>query len=349
MTLIESSRDARSLDHAVLEEMRRLAVRRVLAGESQADVATSMQVHHCTVWKWVAAYRARGDKALVSRKSSGRPSTLTDRQMARLRRLIVGRNPMQLNFGVALWTIPIIRQLVERLFGIALHETTIARILHKLGLTPQKPTRRAFQRDDDACQRWATLEFPAIVREARRKQATLLFLDESAMHEDGAVATTWGPKGERPQVRVSGSRRRTNIISAVSPRGRLWFRCFRGTLTAARFIEFLRALQHDVRGEIVLVLDRHTAHTAAMTRRYLLTLGRRLTVHYLPAYAPDMNPDEHVWAHLKMLFRRDPLARFEDFDGSVQLTMENIAADRTLVKSFFGHPEVAYVKKALNW
>jgi hypothetical protein len=97
------------------------------------------------------------------------------------------------------------------------------------------------------------LEFPAIVREARRKQATLLFLDESAMHEDGAVATTWGPKGERPQVRVSGSRRRTNIISAVSPRGRLWFRCFRGTLTAARFIEFLRALQHDVRGEIVLV------------------------------------------------------------------------------------------------
>jgi transposase len=329
--------------------MRRLAVARVVAGDSQADVASSLQVHHCTVWKWMAAYRSGGSEVLTSRRSTGRPPALDDGQLARLRRIIVGRNPLQLNFGVALWTLPIIRQLVERMFGVALHETTIARMLNKLGLTPQKPTRQAFQRDDEACQRWATVEFPAIVREVRRKQATLLFLDESAMHEDGSIGTTWAEKGRRPTVRVSGSRRRVNIISAVSPRGRLWFRCFRGTLTADRFVEFLRALRRDIRGDLVIVLDRHATHTAAATRRYLLTVGQRMTVHCLPAYAPDMNPDEHVWGYLKGLFRRDPVAQSEDFHESVQLTMEHIGADRTLVKGFFGHPAVAYVKEALNW
>jgi transposase len=133
MISVTARRDARSLDHATLEEMRRLAVRRVLDGEPQAAVAASLQVHVGTVSRWVCSHRAGGDAAIASRKSSGRPPTLDEKQMARLRRTITGRNPAQLNLGPALWTLPLVGQLIERMFGVTLDPTTVGRTLRRLG------------------------------------------------------------------------------------------------------------------------------------------------------------------------------------------------------------------------
>ena len=349
MMPLMTHRDARSLDHATLEEMRRLGVSRVLNGESQAAVAQSLDVHPQTVWKWMDRYRREGEEGLASTKAPGPPTKLTEKQIGKLSRIIVGKNPRQLNFGAALWTLPIIGEMVERLFGVVLHQTTIARLLCKIGITPQKPVRRAFQRDDQECMRWMTDEFPRIVRAAHRKQATLLFLDESGVHEAAAVGRTWGARGATPVVRVSGSRRKINVISAISPRGRLWFRCFSGNLNALLFIEFLQALLDDFTKPIDLILDRHPAHVAASVRRFLQSNKRRLRVHYLPGYAPDLNPDEHVWGLLKGWLRSDPLEAEEDLKEVVTTSMQNMQADPRLVRKFFDHPEVAYVKKALSW
>lgn len=329
--------------------MRRLAVRRVKTGETQADVARSLEVHARTVSKWVVGERTGGAKALARREGGGRPRALTAQETALLRRLVVGKNPSQLSFGTSLWTVAIVQAVIETEFHKAVHQTTVMRTLRRLGLSPQKPIRRAFRRDESACRRWAQDEFPAVVRKVRRQQATLLFADESGVHEDGPVGTTWGRKGKRPVVKVTGGRRRTNVISAVSPRGRLWFRCFPGTLNAPLFIAFLEALISDVKGKIVLVLDRHPAHVAAATRRWLLAHRSRIEVHHLPSYAPDMNPDEHVWSYLKGLFRRAPLTAAENLSDSVEGAMRDIARDRPLVRSFFHHPDVAYVRDALKW
>jgi len=349
MTRVLGERDARSLDRRTLEEMRRLAVRRVLGGEAQVTVARSLQVHPCTVAKWMMTYRRSGEAGLARRVAPGRAPTLTARQQAQLRRWIIDKTPQQFCFPFALWTLPLITQLIEQRFGVVLHKTTVARLLHRLGLSPQRPVRRAFTRDETACRRWAQEEFPAIVRQMQRRQSTLLFEDETGVHEDGPVARTWGARGQTPVVRVTGQRDRVNVISAISPRGRLWFRCYRGTLTAPRFVGFLTGLLHDVRGEIELVLDRHPAHVAAATRRFVHAHRARLRLHFLPGYAPDLNPDEHVWTHLKMLFRRQPVAQDEDLGGAVAGAMTMIQEDRRLVRQFFGHPAVAYVKKALPW
>jgi transposase len=295
------------------------------------------------------AYRAGGEEALASRKAPGPKSKLDARQQERLRRILVGKNPQQLSFPFALWTLPLVGQLVRRLFGVVLHKTTIARMLHRMGLSPQKPTKRAFCRDEDQCLQWTREDFPRIVQQAHSRQATLLFLDESGVHEDGPVDRTWGEKGHRPVVQVTGRRGRINVISAVSPRGRLWFRCYEGTLDAPLFQEFLKGLLHDVRGPIELILDRHPAHVAAATCRFIQQHEKRLRVHHLPPYAPDFNPDEHVWSYLKGLFRRQPLEPEEKLGLAVRLSMEQIQADRSLVRSFFGHPAVAYVKEALHW
>ena len=346
---VTQARDARSLDHATLEEMRRLAVSRVLAGEQQREVARSLQVHYRTVWKWMNCYRRQGEEGLASTRATGRKPTLNEKQLVALRRTIAGKNPQQLNFGPALWTLPLIQELIQRMFGQVLHKTSVARVLGRLGLTPQKPVRRSYKRDDQECLRWMTREFPVIVRESRKRQSTLLFLDEAGIHEDGPIGTTWGERGKTPQVRVTGGRRRTNVISAISPRGRLWFRCYPGKLTAEMFIEFLRALMHDLRKKIDLVVDRHPAHAAASVKRFLAAHPGRIRLHLLPRYAPDLNADEHVWGYLKGMFRRDPLDKDEDLHEAVKQSMRKIKKDPALVRSFFRHPEVEYIRKALRW
>jgi transposase len=349
MMKVMMHRDARTLSHATLEEMRRLAVKSVLEGESQKDLAARLQVHPGTVCKWVAMYRAEGDAALASSKAAGPQPKLEPKQVDSVRKIIVGKNPRQLNFGPALWTLDLVGQLIKNKFGIVLHNTTIGRMLHRLGVTPQKPLRRAFQRDGEECRLWMQVEFPKIVAEAKRKQATLLFLDETGVHENHAVGTTWGERGNRPIVTASGSRRRVNAISAISPRGRLWFRCYQGNLNAPLYIEFLEALMSDVRGKIIVVHDKHPAHTAAATQRYLLSRAARINTHFLPSYAPDLNPDEHVWSYLKGTFRSAPLEKEDSLHDRVEASLDVIASDNKLVQSFFGHPAVSYVREALHW
>lgn len=344
-----SSRDARSLTHEALAELRRLAVKRVLAGETHEAVADSIQVNKGTVGKWMMRYRAEGDAMFVSRKAAGPAEKLSAKQQDRLRKLIVTKSPRQLRFSFALWTLPLIGELITREFGIVLHETTVSRMLRRMGLTPQVPTRQAFQRDEDECTRWAKEEFPAIVATVRRKQAVLVFADEAGVHADGPIGRTWGVRGRTPVVQTTGNRQRVNVISAISPRGRLWFRCFNGTLKAEVFTKFLQDLLHDVRGEIILIIDRHPAHVAASTKRYIHKRRDRLTVHFLPGYAPDMNPDEHVWSYLKGLFRQDPLEKQERLTEAVNEAMLGIKEDRELVRTFFDHPAVKYVKDALAW
>lgn len=341
-------RDARSLSHETLEEMRRMAVKCVLEGETQRSVAKRFGVTYQIVGKWMSMYRKYGSDGLASSKSPGPARALSDRQIAKLLKTIIGKNPRQLNFGPALWTLPLVAQLIERLFGIVLHASTVGRLLHAMGLTPQRPTRRAFQRDAEEIARWMTNDFPRIAEEVRRKQAVLLFLDETGVHEDHAIGTTWAPRGATPVVEVSGSRRRVNVISAISPRGRIWFRCYYGTLNASRYVEFLKDLSASISKPIVLVHDRHPAHTAASTRRYLKDCGRKLVAHELPAYAPELNPDEHVWSLLKGAFRTRPLSRDEDLTERVTASMQRLSTDPIAVTKFFDHPAVKYVKEALD-
>ncbi len=349
MLSVTKRRDGRKLDRGTLEELRRLGVSRVLKGEPVLEVARSLEVSFVCVYKWMKLYREGGEAALARRKAPGRRPRLTGKEMARLKRVIIGKTPYQLNLGPALWTLPLVRHLIFKLFGISFHKSRIGRILEQLGLTPQKPVRRSYRRDDEECARWMSSEFPQIVRASKKRQSTLLFEDETGVHEDGPVGTTWSLRGQTPVVGVVGTRRRINVISFISPRGRLWFRCYRGRLNAALFIVFLEALLRDVRGRIDLIVDKHPAHVAAATTRFLQKHAHRLRMHFLPGYAPDLNPDEHVWNYVKGIFRRDPVRPGEHFEDAVEHSMIRVQSDRNLVQSFFGKPEVEYVRKALHW
>ena len=158
-------RDARKLSHEALEDLRRLGVSRVLAGESQPNVARSLHVTRTTVVRWMMAYRSGGEAALAARKPPGRPPRLSTKQRERLRASIARKSPQECGYAMPLWSLRLVAQVIEREFDVTLHETTISRMLRTMGLVPHRPTRQdGFQRDPREQQEQRVKErFPEIV------------------------------------------------------------------------------------------------------------------------------------------------------------------------------------------
>lgn len=86
-----------------------------------------------------------------------------------------------------------------------------------------------------------------------------------------------------------------NAISAVNARGEFWYEIYTERLNAVRFVELVKHFMRGRRSPVFLVLDGHPAHSAKVVADYVQRLVGRLELHFLPGYAPELNPDEFVW------------------------------------------------------
>jgi transposase len=213
---------------------------------------------------------------------------------------VVGNDPRQLRFAFALWTRAMVRELIGREFGVRLSEVSVGRLLGKLGLSPQRPLYRADQQNPEAVARWKAEDYPQLRAEAAEVGATIWFADEAGVRSDDHAGTTWAPVGRTPVVATTGDRFAVNLISAVTAKGALRFAAYDGHLNAPTFIDFCRRLLHDAPGRVVLVLDGHPVHRANAVKQFAASTDGQLSLFFLPGYAPELNPDEWVWKHVKV-------------------------------------------------
>jgi transposase len=338
------TRDGRTLDHGTLETIRKMAVERVREGARPSEVIASYGFHRCTIYRWLTAARGRGHglHALAARPATGRPRTLTAKQERQVFRWINGKNPRRYGFEFGLWTRQIVCELIAQRFGTRLSLASIGALLARQGLTPQKPLQRAYQRDPDAIDRWQRETYPAIARQAKRTHAEISFWDESGFRADAVHGKTWGARAHTPVVQVPGQR--VSAASAVSAKGAFWFATYAGALTGPLFVDLLRRMMRGRRKPLHLILDGLPAHKALAVKEYVAGLDSKLTVHYLPGYAPDLNPDELVWSHAKRPGNaRRPLQNGERLADRITAQLAEMARRPALVRSFFRHPSVAYI------
>ena len=190
-------RDGRGFDHGTLETIRLMAVERVREGERASSVIFSYGFNRTTIYKWLAVVSASGKglNALRSRPSTGRPRTLTSRQEKQVFAWVNGKDPRQYGLDFGLWTRAMIASLIEQKLAVHLGLTAVGELLAKLGLTPQKPLERAYQRDPEAIERWQRETYPAIARAAKAVGGEVYFWDESGFRADTVHGKTWGKKG----------------------------------------------------------------------------------------------------------------------------------------------------------
>jgi hypothetical protein len=141
--------------------------------------------------------------------------------------------------------------------------------------------------------------YPAIVKQAKRSGAQIFFVDESTVRSDYHSGTTWAPIGQTPVVETTGARFKVNLISAISPRGQLRFMCFEGSFNVMVYVDFVKRLMLNADAPILLIADGHPVHRCKAIRQLAAESNGRLCLFFLPAYSPDLNPDELVWGYLK--------------------------------------------------
>ena len=243
----------------------------------------------------------------------------------------------------ALWSAKILAAAIKAKFGVPLSKASVCRLLRRLGLSPQRPLWRAWQRDPEAVEVWLKKDYPAIRAAAKKAGAEVWFGDEAGVRSDAHSGTTWAPVGQTPVVRTTGARFGLNVISAVNRRGALRFMCVDGKLNAGVFIGFLKRLAAGAGRPVFLVVDGHPAHKAAKVKAFVETLGGKLRLFFLPSYSPDLNPDELVRNNLKNhgAGRRE-ITGPEQLKEPVLGHMRSMQKNGTLVRSFYQAPSTKY-------
>lgn len=336
--------DGRSLDHKTLEHVRRLAVKRVLEdGERPSEVMASLGLCRTSIYPWLREVEDQGWEALAESIAKGPEPKLSEPQRHKVKTWILGKDPRQYGFDFGLWSRRIVQQLIQDKLGLAMCLTTVGKLLASLEITPQKPLRRAYERDPLAVQEWLEVRYPRLQQRARRLGAKIFFLDEAGFQSDPPLARTYGLKGQTPVVVTSGQRQSLNVISAVNARGEFWAATYTGKLDTEAFVAFLGNFMEGRRGKVCLVVDGHPVHKAKAVQQLIAQLQGRLELHFLPPYAPDLNPDEFVWSYMKNNgVSKKPLKQNESLRGRVEEDLAKIQGNKKLITSFFRAPSVAY-------
>jgi len=344
-------RDGRKLDHKTLEEIRRMAVERVWEGEDASEVIASYGFCRTTIYKWlrmVAKGKRKGKgsglDALLSHKGTGRPPKLTKSQQDKVFRWINGKDPRQYGFDFGLWTRKVVSELISNRFGIQLSLASVGKVLAAVGLTPQKPLTRAYERDPEAIEAWKRDTYPSIAKAAKRAGAEIYFWDESGFRADVVHGTTWGVKGETPIIEVPGKRQSISAASAVNSKGGFWFATFQGGMNAELFVAMLKLMMRGRRRPLYLILDSLPAHKAKVVSDYVQATKGKLKFFFLPGYAPELNPDELVWSYVKRTgTAKRPLRQNESLQDRIEADLINLQNNPGLIRSLFNTPDVAYI------
>jgi transposase len=313
--------------------MRALDLKR--EGRKQRDIAAVLGVSEAAVSQWSAAARRGGPEALRSHPRPGPIPKLTDEHL-RLLPDFLWHGPEAYGFRGEVWTCARIAGVIGQEFGIGYSKSQASRLLKRLGWTPQVPIVRAIPRDEDAIERWRAEVWPELRQRARRERRELVFVDESGFYLLPGVVKTYSPKGETPIVHEWQTRDHLSVMGAVTARGKISTMVRQESLNGMHTIEFLLHLGHVVGDRLLLIWDGSPIHRRAEVMEFLAEVGRAIHLEALPPYAPDLNPVEWLWKHLKQVELRNLVSwDLEMLHMELHLALGRLRQKSTLVMSFF--------------
>lgn len=332
------TKDARSLPSHIQKKLRQRAVELFLQGNKQISIAAALGVTRRAVGKWIKAYKT-GGRAAIKAKTKGRPKgvSLKPWEAAQVVKKIRNYCPDDLGLPFFLWTRDAVKILIERQFKISLSKWTVGRYLKRWGFSSQKPIRRAVEQDPLAIQKWLSITYPAIQRQAKREGAEILWGDEMGLRSDHHTGKTYGIRGKTPVVRRTGKRFGCNMISAISNQGTLRFMVFRESFKVDVFITFLRRLVRQRTRKLFLIVDQHPVHKSKKVSTWLKHHEKQVKIFFLPSYCPELNPDELLNQDVKSqaLSKQRPTSQ----DEMLKCVIKHLRMRQkqpTIVKKFVG-------------
>jgi transposase len=338
--------DSRQASSEIQQHNRLMAIRLYQQGQKRAEIAKIINVHYGVVCQWIRLWEQKGEGALQLGRRGRRPveqRLLTQEQELALKKVLCEKNPSQMRLPFALWNRKAIQGAVWQMWRVRIAIRTLGDYLKRWGYTPQKPAKRAYERNPKAVQKWLDSTYPEIQHRATQEKAEIYWGDETGVRNDCQHSRGYAPQGQTPIVEVQAKRFSTNMISAINNRGTVRFMMYQETMTAKVLLRFMKRLIKDAGRKVFLILDNLKVHHAKLVKAWLAKYVADIEVFYLPAYSPDMNPDEYLNADLKAgICTASPARSQSDLEKKVRQHMRMLQNTPQRVEKYFQHPSIRY-------
>ncbi len=167
--------------------------------------------------------------------------------------------------------------------------------------------------------------------------------DETGLRSDDMRGRGYAPRGRTPLVRPCHKRAHVGLISALTNKGELRWMVLERGITAALLIVFLGRLIRDAGRKVFLILDRLPVHRGRAVQAWLAGHRLQIKVFHLPAYSPELNPDEALNADLKQTIpRKAPARSREALKRSLIGHMRRLSKPPARIRSYFQHSTFRY-------
>lgn len=305
-------------------------------GWKQKDIATALDVTEGAVSRWLKTCRQRGRAGLWARPHLGRPPELS----AMEKRLIpdyLSHGAEAYGFRGDLWTCPRVAKVIEQELGVSYHRSHVARLLKELNWTPQQPIERAIQRNEKEVAYWRKEVWREMKRKAQLEHRILIFTDESGFYLLPAILRTYAPCGQTPILQVFQTRDHLSVMSGITPHGWLFTLTRTEALNGFDSVYFLKHLLSQIGRKLLVIWDGSPIHRSIEVRTFLADgAAKQIHLERLPAYAPDLNPDEGTWNHLKRVELSNVCCLdLPDLRQQLALAISRLRHRPYLIQSFF--------------
>jgi transposase len=135
-------------------------------------------------------------------------------------------------------------------------------------------------------------------KKARSEGRTIVFVDESGLSTRPHRVRTWAPRGETPVLQETFNWKKLSLIAGLTY-WNFFFRLHDGAIRGPQAAAFLQALARHLPGKLLVIWDGAAIHRSKPVKAVLAEGGDRIWLARLPAYAPELNPVEYLWSHLK--------------------------------------------------
>ena len=341
--------DARTIPGAALYERRKQAIKLFKSGyfkENYSAIARHCGATRQSVKKWISAWKAGGITGLKPQtrgRIKGDCRKLTSKQEKDICKSITDSCPDQLKLPFALWTRKAVKMLIMERFGLEMPIRTVGEYLKRWGFTPQKPIRRAYERNEAKVQEWKEVVYPQIVKKAKKEKGEIHWADETGIRSDDVNGRSYAPKGKTPVQRVKGTPEKLNMISTVSNQGKVHFMFYKEMMSTKILISFLKRLFRNIGRKVFLILDNLKVHHSKDLQTWLEEHKVEIEIFYLPSYSPDLNPDEFMNSDLKSALSQKPDARAKGrLERNALGHMKSVQKRPQHVKNFFNAASISY-------
>lgn len=330
------------------EALRLKATEIVSKGLSMRQAALMFGVSYSAVRQWCKRRKEEGEQGLLARKRGRK--TLTHRRLSQKQEQVIllkvsENTPEQLKLPFVLWERRAVQEYIMERYGIQLPLRTVSLYLKRWGLTCQRPARRFYERDDRAAQEWREKTYPGVARRARQQGAEIQWADQSGVcNRSSSAARGFSPRGRTPELKEAAVKARTNFISSITNQGKMRFMIYDGKFNAEVFISFLQRSVKAAQGrKIIMIVDNYRVHKSVAVRQWLEERKHQLELEYLPAYCPELNPDEYLNCDVKANVHRQRMPRNkEELEANTRSILTKISRSKKRVKSYFKANHIAY-------